>query len=218
MKIKACTFFSDSHLRLYKTFMNSYPMHTDVDLVIRYGSQTGDGKYKEHDPDFKTQVRKKLELVLETLECLGDEELLFFFDIDIIFYRSFYEDIVNLFTSQNKDMLIQTDGPVLCSGQFITRRSDATLVFFQDMLEKMDNYSHDQDALNKLLPNSQVTYGVLPDRYYSYGAWNGHRRWNGETDFYVPDDIVTHHLNWTVGVDNKVKLGQVVRDMIATRS
>lgn len=217
MRIKALTFFSPSHLRLYKTFMNSYPVHENVDLIIRFGSQAGDGNYKDHDPGFKTQVRKKVELVYEYLLGLNDDELLYFLDIDIIFYRSFYNDIINLYRSKDKDMLIQTDGPVLCSGQFITRKSKSTISFFETMLEEMDKYSHDQDALNKLLPGSDMTYDTLPDRYFSYGAWNGHKRWNGESEFYVPEDIVSHHLNWVVGVDGKLKLGEAVKNIVASR-
>ena len=218
MKIKACTFFSDSHLRLYKTFMNSYPSHPDVDLIIRYIPQDGDGEYKEHDSQFTGQMKKKIILILYYLKSLQDDELLFFLDIDVIFYRSFYEDLVELFTSSGKDMLIQTDGPVLCAGQFVVKKTDNVLNLFTRVLEDMDNYKHDQHALNMLLPDSGVSYETLPDRYYSYGAWNEHKRWNGETDFYVPSDIVTHHLNWTVGVDNKMKLSQVVKNMINTRS
>ena len=217
MRIKTLTFFSQSHLRLYKTFMNSYPVHTNVDLVIRYIPQNGDGDYRENDSHFTQQMKNKVILILDYLKNLQDDELLFFLDIDVIFYRSFYEDLIELFTTSGKDMLIQTDGPALCAGQFVVKKTDNVLSLFTRVLDNMDEYQHDQHALNKLLPDSNVSYETLPVRYYSYGAWNGYKRWAGETDFYVPLDIVTHHLNWTVGVDNKLKMSDAVKNILTKK-
>ena len=83
MRIKTLTFFSQSHLRLYKTFMNSYPVHTNVDLVIRYIPQNGDGDYRENDSHFTQQMKNKVILILDYLKNLQDDELLFFLDINL---------------------------------------------------------------------------------------------------------------------------------------
>ena len=35
--------------------------------------------------------------------------------------------------------------------------------------------------------------------------------WSGE-DFNIPENIVSHHANWVIGIDNKIKIMDIVRE------
>ena len=39
--------------------------------------------------------------------------------------------------------------------------------------------------------------------------------WDGQ-DFNIPADIIMHHANWIVGVQNKIKLLNLVKDKYAS--
>ena len=120
--------------------------------------------------------------------------------------------------TSGKDMLIQSDGPVLCSGQFVLKRTQNVIKLFENMLDFMNRTGqHDQTAMNKVIGKSNVNWDLLPDRYFCYGAMNGHKRWDGTDNIIIPCDMVSHHLNWTVGVDNKYKLYQAVKSLVTKR-
>ena len=66
--------------------------------------------------------------------------------------------------------------------------------------------------------NSKQNFGltinerVLPrNKYFTVAASTNAKQWVGQ-DFHVPTTIVAHHANWTVGLDNKLKLLQFVKN------
>ena len=215
--MKVLTAYSDTHLKLYKAFMNNFPLDPDVDLILRYTPQVCSGNYEEVGA-FTEQVKHKIRYIIEYVKTLAEDELLYFVDIDIIFYRCFHDDLVKLMETTGKDMLIQSDGPCLCSGQFVLKKAPGIVELFESMLEYMNRTGeHDQTAMNRVIGESTIDWGILPERYFCYGAMNGHKRWDGTDNINVPADLISHHLNWTVGVDNKYKLYQTVKSIVTKR-
>jgi hypothetical protein len=48
------------------------------------------------------------------------------------------------------------------------------------------------------------------NKYWTIANYTG-GVWNGSIDFKVPENILVHHANWTIGTDNKIKLLNEVR-------
>lgn len=195
--------------------MNSYPYEENVDLIIRYIPQECEGNYCEYNSEWNRSMKRKVKYIIEYLEDLKDGEFLVHVDIDVVFYRAFRDDMSMLMNKTGCDILFQDDGNGLCMGFFVARKSEELLILFKTVYERMDQFAHDQDAMNKLLPTAGVRYGKLPHRYYSFGTLNGLQRWEpGFPRALVPDDIIAHHANWTVGVENKLKLIQHVKEIV----
>ena len=216
--MKIITFFSKSHTCLYKRFMNTFPYDKDIDLVVRYMPQECDGNYDTWNENWMKTMYRKVQYIIDYLDEIKEGELLIHADIDIVFYRSFVKDLEKLMNDSGNDIMFQNDGSTLCMGFFVVRKSDHIVKLFNDLYERMGDYEHDQDAMNNILPFSGIQYDKLPERYFSYGPLNGLKRWTVDcTHVNVPDDIVMHHANWTVGIDNKLKLIQQVKDIIIER-
>lgn len=174
MKIKLCTFFSDSHRQFYKLFMNSFPYEDGVDLVVRYLPQDCSGTYNADS--WNVTMRKKVGFIVDYLSTLQDDELLIHSDIDVVFYRSFKEDILWQMKSQAKDILFQNDGCALCMGFFVCNNNPKVLELMKRIYSDLDKYENDQVALNMLIGRTKINFNVLPNRYYSFGACNGNIR------------------------------------------
>jgi len=58
--------------------------------------------------------------------------------------------------------------------------------------------------LNSIINNYPIKYKRLSHKFFSYGQLD-RGVWNSE-DFNFPDNIILLHANWTIGVDNKIKL------------
>ena len=195
--------------------MNTYPYEEGTDLIIRYMPQECSGNYGEWDKDWMRTMKRKIQYIIDYLYEIKDGELMVHADIDIAFYRSFRNDLKQLMSQSGNDIMFQNDGPTLCMGFFVVKKSKTTVELFNKVCEKMGGYAHDQEAMNALVGVSSVKYDRLPPRYYSFGALNGHRRWDPSCKhIIVPKDIIMHHANWTVGIDNKLELIRRVKHVV----
>ena len=105
----------------------------------------------------------------------------------------------------SRDIACQDDINQFCSGFFVCRANEATLDMFNAMI---DNYRvEDQFMLNECIHMVQAK--KLSHRFYNV-AHSIHSVWNGQS-FDIPEDILVHHANWVVGVENKCKLMDLVR-------
>jgi hypothetical protein len=215
--IKFCTFFSKSHTALYKEFMNSFPYEEDVDLIIRYMPQESDGIYESET--WNKTMYKKIAYIVDYLKSMNENDLFIHSDIDIRFYRNFKDDIIKILEHSGKDILFQNDGYELCMGFFVCKRNEKIIKMMEYVRDNLNKYPQDQKAVNVLLPQTSIKYGKLPERYYNYGPYNGFKRWkSGVTDFYVPQDIILHHANWTVGVEDKINIINIVKNIHNTQT
>ena len=66
--------------------------------------------------------------------------------------------------------------------------------------------------INSMVKNlHQIKWAYLPDEFMSGGTLTG-KLWNPGQFLKVPSQIILHHANWTVGVENKVAQLRYVRD------
>jgi|688.fasta_scaffold626477_2 hypothetical protein len=209
--MKVYTFFTDSHKVFLNNFIETFPFEEGLDLEIKYFPQEcRSGKYREDG--WKKTMWKKVEYIIESLNETEDNEMFVHADIDIQFFGNIKNDLIQLIDSSNKDILFQDDGGVVCMGFFICRKNEKTLSFFKKVLEFLNSFEDDQVATNYFLKENTVSYGILPQRYYTVGIKHG--LWFGdETKFEIPNDILMHHANYTKGVDNKLKLLKHIKEI-----
>jgi len=149
-------------------------------------------------------------------ECLSYDDMFFHLDSDIQFFRPFHDDCVRVMEKENLDILAQNDGNnTVCCGCMLIKPSVKMIKTFDEVytLTESGKAGNDQQALNRLLPTSGLRVGMLGKDYYSVWMSNGLREWQPEHGVEnIPDDIRLHHGNYVVGVDDKMKLMQAVRD------
>ena len=198
--MKAYTLFSPSHAILYDNyFIRTLPQEFELDVTHVPQECSSANFYSE---GWATTCYRKVELFYKACkENMGG--FFVFFDPDIQFFGN-VKDIM-LEELGECDIACQDDLDTFSSGQFICRCNDNTLYMFNRMLE---NYRlEDQTTLNDHL--YMCKHKFLSRRFFTYahffpGVWQG-------KDFDIPDDIITHHANWVVGVENKMNILDIVR-------
>ena len=127
-----------------------------------------------------------------------------FLDVDIQFFSSIADILLE--ELEDYDIACQHDIHQYNSGQFICMANDRTLSMFEKM--KAEYTLEDQTTLNHHL--HMCKHKFLSKRFFTVGhAIN--KQWDGE-NFEIPTNIVSHHANWVVGVDNKIKIMDIVRE------
>jgi hypothetical protein len=228
MKIKAYTLFTASHKKFLTDYLlPSFPYHENVELCIRYKPQRCSTANFETE-GWRDTMRDKVECFIEGIEVCKDNEIFMFIDPDIQFFGDFYNDIVT--EIQNKDAVFQDDvfGGVN-TGFFAVKNNKNTRALFKTVLGNLNSFSQEQVLLNHLLQQYKlstsisINWSFLSKKYWTYGHiaslpgdLNGFRgSWTPEAiDFNVPKDIIMHHANWTGGVENKIKLLDIVKSKV----
>lgn len=201
--MKLYTIFTPSHRIFYENhFLTSLPDEFEL-ISIEIPQECLSGEFYK-DGWSKTCFRK-VELFLKACEeNMGD--VVVFSDVDIQFFGKIKDILIE--ELGDYDMACQNDtGSYYCSGFFIFKANEKTLEMFKSML---DNYtSEDQTTLNNNI--HMVKSKFLSDKFFTVGKICG--VWNG-LDFKIPYDILMHHANWTSGIENKIKLLNIVKDKI----
>jgi hypothetical protein len=208
--MKLYTFFTDTHKIFLNQFIKTFPFESGLDLEIKYLPQEcPTGSF--HSQGWNKTMRKKIEYILYSLDKTNENDFFIHSDIDVQFFGDIKSDLQNIMDLTNYDILFQNDGGYLCNGFFICKKNKITVELFNDVFNKLDNYRNDQVAVNDLLRNKKIKYSSLPERYYTVGI--NHGLWSGEeTEFYIPDDLIMHHANYTEGVENKIKLLNLIKE------
>ena len=106
------------------------------------------------------------------------------------------------------DIACQNDtAQYYCSGFFICRGNKRTLNMFSEM--KKNYQLEDQTTLNRHI--HMVKSKFLSRKFFTIGHILG--LWSGQ-DFNIPYPILAHHSNWVEGIENKIKLLDVVRKKV----
>ena len=93
-----------------------------------------------------------------------------------------------------------------------------TLELWNTIKQNLNKFPNDQIAMNHYLPLSKVRYKKLPRfKYFNYMHTIGHDKvWDGNETLNMSidnlDSILVHHANYTIGVENKVKMMEYIRD------
>jgi len=214
---KILTFYSETHKILYEDyFLKSYNKHLSndfklLDKKIDQISTTGDFA----SFGFDLTMLEKIKWILENID-LEDNGYLVFADCDIQFFGNLEFDL-NSF-----DILFQHDfyDKNYCAGFFICRQNEKVLNFFKMVYEEfkssMNGKIDDQYVVNNILNNRtlDLSFGLLPsDKYWTVAFSTNGNVWNNQP-VVCPNTIIMHHANFTIGVDNKIILMDIVKNML----
>ena len=199
--MRVYTYYTESHKILFENYFKKTIV--DLEIYATFGEQeckTG-SYYKD---GWKKTTMKKVDVFIKAVEE-NMNDIFVFSDVDIQFFGPIKDQL--LIELEDYDIAIQNDyNGGLCSGFFICRGNERTLKMFQNMKNNHDKYLEDQHALNMNL--NFCKFKVLSPRFWTFGAYG--TQWKGQ-NFDIPDNLLMHHSNWTEGIDNKIKLLEVVK-------
>ena len=156
---------------------------------------------------------KKIDLLeeacLETMWSLEDDRDIFIYsDVDVQLFDT-PETICSELLKElgDYDIACQNDTcGAYCAGFMVIRANDVTLNLFRQMRNHF--VRDDQTTLNHLI--GLVNAKKLSNRFFTIAMANGEQVWDGKADFELPDNLLMHHANWVVGVDEKYRLMEIV--------
>lgn len=222
-KLDIYTVYSESHKTLHDDyFLPSASKWYNV--ISECQEQKGSGSF--NDKKFGHSTRKKIEIILSAFEKNSERDWFVFSDCDIMFFRDFEEDMNRRI--QNADFVAQSDCGGICTGFMAIKKTATNINFFKTVLQYMDENLyrsesgegfHDQQALNEVIgvirrgepykAEIQRPKFLLVKYFDGYGNLDHIMpgiQWNDTVD--VPLKFVPYmwHANFTVGIDNKVKM------------
>ena len=219
---KLLTFFSDSHTELfYKFFYPSYKKYLSdqFELLVKHIPQVcPSANFGSHG--FDKAMLEKIQYINDVINLNDNTEILFFADVDVQFFNhidlSFMQD-------KNTDIWFQQDyfNNYVCAGLFFCKCNVNVSHFFSNVLNvlreqthNIDNKIDDQYVINDLKDKNEIIRYSLLDRnkYWTVANYTGGRLWNPDIEIKVPLNIIAHHANWTIGLDNKIQLMTKVKE------
>lgn len=212
--MKIYTHYSDSHKSMYNDFFKSSlrKLYSKEQVSIRgcYHKQT------THNGYFMTEgwldaMDIKLDVILNALHE-NTNEWFIFADCDIQFLNPFIDDLEN--ELRDVDIVCQNDCDTMCAGFFACKSNSATLALFQNVKKHFKFMVNDQIALNNF--KDTVKYKLLDiEKYFTIGNIfnnkDGTHVWDNITSVEPPNNILIHHANYVKGVDNKIKLLNMIK-------
>jgi hypothetical protein len=212
------TFYTETHRSLLDESLRSLKKtFEDTGVVIeKFPQYSETGAF--HSSGWKLTMLDKLRYIQLALK---DDEPFIHADCDIVYYRPFRRHIERLLSKSNLDLIFQSDSDgCACMGFFACKPSKKVLrlfTFASYMLEK-DYFANDQLAVNALLRDpefSDVSYGLLGHDAYSIWRQTGGRVWEPTIEVGpLPPSVYLCHLNYTVGVENKLQLLKQFNDVV----
>ena len=153
----------------------------------------------------------KLDVILGAIEDNKDSVFIFA-DCDIQFFKPFTHLVEK--ELEDCDIVCQEDRGSMCAGFFGCRSNNKTKELFENIKLNFRHMVNDQVALNHY--KDSISYKLLDrDLFYTTGNHfnnpNGTYIWDNTTNIIPPQNIVLHHANYVVGVDNKLKLMEMIR-------
>lgn len=206
--MKLYTIYTPSHRYFYDNyFIKTLPDEFEL-ISTEIPQECESGHFYKEGWD-KT-CYKKVEFFLKACEeNMGD--IFVYSDVDVQFFGKIKGVLIK--ELGHFDIACQNDTEThYCSGFFICKANKKTLNMFRAMKENYD--TEDQKTLNthihmcnsKFLSNKFFTIGHLKN-----SVWNGQ-------DFEIPYKILVHHADYTEGVENKIKLLNLVRGKVNSRN
>lgn len=206
-KMNLFTTFTPSHRCLYENyFLKTLPDEFNLHVIEDDQQHCKTGSFYQEGWD-KT-CYKKVELFIKACEeSMGSH--FFYCDVDVQFFGKVAEQL--LLEIEDYDIACQEDIGSFCSGVFICKANETTLNMFKTM---KDNYvKEDQTTLNNHL--YMCKHKKLSHKFFTFGHVVP-RPWQGE-QFEIPKDILVHHANWVVGIKNKMRIMDYVRERLIER-
>lgn len=208
------THYSDSHKEMYENYFrtslrNLYSKDEALIKATYHSQTTSSGSFMTKG--WLDSMDIKLDIILKAIyENKGKSFI--FADCDIQFFKPFIKRIEQ--ELEDCDIICQEDRGSLCAGFFGCKSNDRTLELFTTIKDKFREMVNDQVALNNL--KHIVKYKTLnKEEFYTIGNFfenvNGTFVWDNNTNIVPPKSIVLHHANYVIGVDNKLKLLEMIK-------
>jgi len=212
---KITTFYTPTHkIFLEDWFMKTMDEEDKKNIHIEEFEQECDsGSFMS--TGWNNTMLKKVDYIRD---CLLSDDMFFHLDSDIQFFKPFGEDYTKRMVDNDLDILAQHDGNnTVCCGFMLIRSTNTTKKLFDSVYErtKSGESANDQIALNELLLSGKyyLKVGLLGSECYS--VWMNNPlspRWEPHHDVgHIPKNIRIHHANYVVGIENKIKLMEMVR-------
>ena len=206
------THYSDSHKEMYENFFKASlrKLYSKEEVLIKatYHKQTtSTGSFMSSG--WLESMDIKLDVILT---ALNETKEFIFADCDIQFFKPFINQVLE--SLNDYDIACQEDRGSLCAGFFGCKSNDRTKKLFTTIKNRFREMVNDQVALNNL--KSIVSSTLLnKEQFYTIGNYfqnkNGTFVWDNETNIIPPSNILLHHANYVVGVENKLKLLQMIK-------
>lgn len=150
-----------------------------------------------------------------------DKDVFLYSDVDVLLLKKTKNYLLHLLNESGLDILFQSDlqeinaMSVYNTGFFICKVNQKTKHLFKCAFErKFAKNEDDQYVLNDIIQkNLNIKVGCLPKLIYNYNFWRLDNKkykvkinWTDDIPIEIPEDTLVFHANWTVGVDNKIKL------------
>ena len=219
--MKLYTTYSESHAEIFEQwFLPSLKLtNPNIDLYHNtYAQVCSSGRFMSHG--WQQTMIIKNELIISSLDQAEEGEIIIHSDVDVQFFKDIQKNLdQSLF--MDHDMVCQSDGggvlcdqglSAFCYGFMIIKNNFKTRSMFKRILElvKITN-STDQFLLNNIYKQFDVSILGYDRSYFSVWMSNNCLVWDGEELVNIPDNLILHHANWTLGVDNKIKLFDIVK-------
>lgn len=217
-KLKTFVLVTKSHERMFNDwFLSSLP--SDCRLVLNYlHAEPTSFRQGEWHKIFAYKLR----MIIDAIEHEPPSSIIAVSDVDIQFFQPFANDLRRRIEGQhivwqNNLCGSQSDPKNLCGGFVGIRCCDISVEFFKEALRFLEQCNNpgvdDQVACASILYKfPQLKVALLPDLY-----WTSASIWFPGTPLSPPPNIIMHHANWVLGIENKIEQLRVVRDLVETR-
>lgn len=206
------THYSDSHKEMYEDYFKSSlrDLYSKEEVLIKatYHPQTTDtGSFMSRG--WLDAMDIKLNVIIE---ALNETDEFIFADCDIQFFKPFVHYVQDALIEN--DLVCQEDRGSLCAGFFGCKSNDRTKELFNTIKKNFRQMVNDQVALNnyKHIVHSST---LDKDQFYTIGNFfeneDGTFIWDNKSNIIPPPNILLHHANYVVGVENKIKLLKMIK-------
>jgi hypothetical protein len=213
--MKIYTFYTPSH----EVFLNEWFIpslkntNQDFELVVRkFDQKCSTGKFM--DEGWNDTMSDKIDYILHSIDETPEGEYFIHADCDIQFFKDIKQNLQTVHYEMF-DICAQSDMGSACCGFMIIRSNSKTKKLFQDIktLIKKKIFPNDQIALNAIYKNYDVSLCLLGYQYFSVWMSNGGKVWHGEELQDIPDNLILHHANFSVGIQDKINLMNIVKNV-----
>ena len=209
--IKLYSLYTESHRGLKERFFDP-TLPPDVELHMTFCDIPGEGRIQ--DPGWRRAIVRKVQVIVAAIkENWG--KVFVYSDVDVQFFRPISESVAEAMRNDDLSFQIDAPGPCLCAGFFFCRGNETTLALWERISDGVCRAGEDDQAmLRKLvwqIPGLRWT--CLPPVFCGGGTFTG-RQWLPGREQALPEGLLMHHANFTIGVGNKVLLSESVQELV----
>lgn len=219
--------YTASHAPLFDDWFLPSLASTDAfDLRAARCDGTNGGSYRE--PAWSRAILTKSDVILTAIRENPDRPFVYS-DVDVQFFRPAAGSLLKALA--NHDIAMQQDdrAGMLCTGFFVARGSDRLLELWQRVRAAATAEGRDQRAFQELVREEDaVRITRLPEVFFGaglgirqppdYDAEASFRLWEPGNPIEIPEDIIMHHANWTIGLERKIAQLEYVASIVHARS